>query len=308
MTAETRAQVGAAAYRLANAVLSGDSAAVQGATIAQYADNFTQTGNLIHATASHLNGDHVAVSQIFLLDATNRKQGDSSEAEFNCPLTGTAAEADFAIGGLPPGRYAFAMVEASGPAPWLLSFLLQADGATGWKMAGFYPHPRAAAGHDGLWYWTTARADAKSGKPWLAWVLYGEADELLRPANFISTTNLDRLRTETRSAAPPALSGGLSAGTPLALAGPDGTSYRITGLNSQPSEDGKQLNLIVHLQAATPADASAASARSLAAAGALLSAHPELRSGFSNVWVLAEAPNTNPFVTERPMAEIAGSR
>ena len=64
----------------------------------------------------------------------------------------------------------------------------------------------------------------------------------------------------------------------------------------------------MHLEAESTADASAASARSLAAAEALLSAHPELRSGFDNLWVLAEAPNTNPFVTERPMAEIAGAK
>ena len=308
MTAEQRAQVGAAAYRLGSAVVAGDTNTVQGSTISQYATNFTATANLIHATATHLAGDHVAISEVFLLDATNRKENDTSEAEFSCPLTGTAAEADFSIGGLPPGRYAFAMVEAAGPAPWLLSFLLQEDGSTGWKMAGFYPHPRAVAGHDGLWYWTTARADAKAGKPWLAWVLYGEADELLRPANFASSTNLDRLRTETHSAAPPALSSGLSAGTPLALSGPNGSSYRITGLNSQPSEDGKQLNLIVHLEAEPKADPNAAGARNLAAAEALLSAHPELRSGFDNLWVLAEAPNTNPFVTERPMAEIAAPK
>src|SRR5579875_3299606 len=119
-------------------------------------------------------------------------------------MAGTAAETDFSIAGLPAGRFAFVMVEASGPRPWLLSFLLEQQPG-GWKMAGFYPHPRNAAGHDGGWYWTTARTDAKDGKEWLAWVLYGQADELLRPANFVSSTNLDRLRSELRSVTPPAL-------------------------------------------------------------------------------------------------------
>ena len=64
--------------------------------------------------------------------------GDTSDADFSCPLMGTTSETDFAIGGLPPGLYVFAMVEATGDQPWLLSFLLQQDGGA-WKLAGFYP-------------------------------------------------------------------------------------------------------------------------------------------------------------------------
>ena len=307
MTPSQRAEVGAAAYRLASAVLSGDSSAVQAGTIAPYATNFAQTAYLIRSTSAQLAGDTLAVSQLYLLDASARTANDSSEAEFNCPLAGTAAETDFAIAGLPPGRYAFAMVEATGPNPWLLSFLLQSE-AGGWKMAGFYPHRREAAGHNGVWYWSAARADAKDGKQWLAWVLYGEADQLLRPANFVSTTNLDRLRSETRASAPPTLSAGLSGATPLALAGPNGAEFRITGLSSEASEDGRQLNLIVHLRAESRADSNAETARNLAAATALLAAHPELRPGFNNIWVVSEAPGVDPFVTERPMGEIGASK
>ncbi len=303
MTPEQRTGAGETAYRLANAIGKGDAAGVQAATIAQYAANFDPTANLIRATSSHLSSDTFAVTQVYLLDASNRSPGDSSDADFSCPLTGSAAETDFSIAGLPQGKYAFVMVEASGPNPWLLSFLLQGDASGGWKMAGFYPHRREAAGHAGLWYWTMARADAKSGKPWLAWTMYGEADELLRPANFVSSTNLDRLRTETHGATPPALSGGLSDSTPLALPGPNGAEFRITSLKSEASEDGKQLNLVVHLRAEALTDANAATARNMAAGSALLTAHPELRQGFDNLWVIADVPNVNPFVTERPIGE-----
>ncbi len=305
MTAEGRSAVSAAAYTLASAVAKGDAATVQAATIPAFATNFAATANLIHVTAARVGSDSFAVTHLYLLDASGRTANDTSDADFSCPLTGSAAETDFSIGGLPAGRYAFAMVEASGANPWLLSFLLQADPSGGWKMAGFYPHAREAAGHAGLWYWTVARADAKSGKPWLAWLMYGQADELLRPANFLSTTNLDRLRTETRAAAPPTLSGGLSSTTPLALAGTGGADFRITALASQSSEDGKQLNLVMHLRADAVTDTNAAAARNMAAGVALLSAHPELRSGFDNLWVIAEAPNSNPFVTERPIGEFA---
>lgn len=302
MTEAQRSEIGAEAYKLANAVLSGDSNAVRAATIAQYASD-AQTAYLVRTTSAQMSGDALAVKQIYLLDASNRAANDSSEANFSCPLTGSAAETDFAIAGLPAGRYAFAMVEASGPHPWLLSFLLQAEGG-GWKMAGFYPHRRDAAGHDGLWYWNRARTDAKDGRQWLAWVLYGEADQLLRPANFVSSTNLERLRSEMRSVTPPALSEGISGKTPLVVTGAKGVEFRFTGLSSEASEDGKQLNLIVHVQAEKQADSNAATAQNLAAGAALLRAHPELRPGFDNVWVIAETAGANPYVTERPMTEI----
>ena len=56
----------------------------------------------------------------------------------------------------------------------------------------FIRRRRTAAGHDGLWFWKSARTYAKADELWLAWMLYGEADELLRPANFVTSTNLDR--------------------------------------------------------------------------------------------------------------------
>ena len=308
MTAATRAEVGGAAFKLATAVLAGDSGAVQAATISQFASNFSQTAYLIHATAGELAGDTLSVSQAYLLDASARAANDASDANFSCPLIGTAAETDFAIAGLPPGRYAFVMVEASGPHPWLLSFLLQAEASGGWKMAGFYPHARDAAGHNGVWYWDTARTDEKAGKPWLAWVLYGEADQLLRPAAFVSSTNLDRLRSETRRAAPPALSDGVSSTTPLALAGPNGTEFRITSVGSEASENGKQLNLVIHLRGETSADSNTQTAKNVAAGAAFLTAHPELRAGFDNLWVVADVAGANPVVTEKPMAEVAAGK
>lgn len=317
MTSTQRNDIAAATLRLANAVVAGNSNAIQAATIPQYATDFAQTAYLVRTTSTELAGDTLALSQAYLLDASNRTPNDTAEADFNCPLTGTAAETDFAIAGLPPGRYAFTMVEAAGPNPWLLSFLLQADASgSGWKMAGFYPHRRDAAGHNGLWYWEAARADAKAGKAWLAWVLYGEADQLLRPANFVSSTNLDRLRSELRASTPPALSDGLSATTPLALSGANGAEFRLTGLSSEASEDGKHVNLIVHLRAdaasatgpSTAVNPDAATARNLAAAGALLNAHPELRSGFDQIWVVADNTGAGPFVTQRPIAEIAAAK
>jgi hypothetical protein len=171
-------------------------------------------------------------------------------------------------------------------------------------MAGFYPHARTAAGHDGLWYWTTARANAKAGKKWLAWVQYGEADQLLRPANFISSTHLNQLRDERRTNAPNELSDGINPGAPLAIKAKDGSEFHITSLGSAGTDDGKSLNLVLHYRADSVTDSGAANSRNAAAASALLAAHPELREGFSAVSIFAEAPGQTPFITEQNLAEI----
>lgn len=307
MTSQQRSEVGTAAYDLAAAILAGDTAKVRAAAVSQYAGDPNQTAYLLRSTGEKIAGDTLAVSQAYLLDASSRKAGDTSEADFACPLTGTVAETDFGIAGLPPGRFAFAMVEAQGASPWLLSFLLQQENGS-WKMAGFYPHPRAAGGHDGLWYWTSARADAKANKPWLAWVLYGAADQLLRPASFVSSGNLDKLRNEQRTAAPEPLTNGLSAESPISVSGPDGSVFRISELRAQPSDDGKALNLYLRAQGA-PATSSDASTHGVQAARALLTAHPELREGFTNVWIVSELSGGSPVTVQRPVQDIvAGSK
>ncbi len=267
------------------------------------AANFNATSFLIQQTSSAISADTLHVTHLYRLDASSRKPGDTSEADFGCALSGSTDEVDFAIPGLPSGVYAFVMVDADGARPWLLPLLLEQQGSA-WKMAGFYPHARSAAGHDGLWYWTTARADAKAGRKWIAWVLYGEADLLLRPANFVSTTHLDQLRSERHTNAPAELSDGISAEAPLVIKAKDGTEFHFTALSALGTSDGKGLDLVLHYKADPVSDSAAASARNTAAATALLDAHPELREGFSGVTVYADAAGQNPFITQVNLSDI----
>lgn len=302
-----RHEIGAAALTLASAVQAGDAARVQASTVPAYVGEPGQAAYLVRNTAQHIAADTLAVTQVYLLDATGRKAADATEADFTCPLSGTADETDFAISGLPAGRFAFAMVEARGADPWLLSFLMEAEGGSSggaWRMAGFYPHPRTAAGHDGLWYWTAARADAKADRPWLAWLRYDQAERLLRPANFVSTGNLDKLQSEQRAAAPQALSNGINEQTALSLQGEHGAVYSITGLRTQASDDGKQLNLVVQLPADAALASDAQTERNGAVARSFLIAHPELRSGFSNILVIAERSGAEPVLTEKPIDQV----
>lgn len=309
MSDGVRNDLSGAAMNLAQSIKDGNAARVQAATIAEFASasSFAPTASVVQTTAPKLAGDSLRVMQIYQLDARERKPGDTSEADFSCALSGTTSETDFSISGLPPGLYGFAMVDADGTRPWLLSFLLRQDGGV-WKLAGFYPRERTIAGHDGVWYWTSARADVKAKELWLAWVLYGTADVLLRPANFVTSTNLDRMRAEQTAAAPPELINGLGPEMPLVIkaVGRNGSpaSYNFTSIVGEGSEDGKQLKLVLHFSADYIADPTAAKARNLAAASALLDAHKDLRQDFDSVWVFADSAGHEPLLTQQPLSAI----
>jgi hypothetical protein len=303
MSGELRQTLADTAVALATAIKANDSSHVQSMSAADIAANFNATSFIIQQTSSSIAGDTLRVTHLYRLDASARKPGDTSEADFACPLSGSGDEVDFAIPGLPSGVYAFVMVDADGERPWLLPLLLEQQGSA-WKLAGFYPHARSAAGHDGLWYWTTARADAKAGRKWIAWVLYGEADQLLRPANFVATTHLDQLRSERHTNAPAELSEGITADTPLVIKAKDGSEFHFTAVSAAATSDGKGLDLVLHYKTDSTSDSAAASARNSAAATALLDAHPELREGFSGITVFAEVAGQNPFITQVSLSDI----
>lgn len=311
LASELRDRLADNALALAIAVQAGDAAKVQSMTTADFAANFSQTANLIQSIAPALSADKLEVTHLFELDATNRKPGDASDADFSCPLAATTSETDFSISGLPPGLFAFAMVEAKGGArSWELSFLLQQVSTPGaesakaqWRMAGFYPHGSTVGGHDGLWFWRAAREDVKARELLLAWLLYGEADDLLRPANFVTTTNLDRLRAERHAAAPPELGDGPSVSIPLVVKSGD-AEFRFTAMAAQASDDGSQLILALHCDAAYIADPVAARARNAAAAQALFSAHKDMRTVFDRVLVIADSEGHSPFVSDLSAAQV----
>ena len=237
MSVEDYAALSEVALGLATAVQKGDTARVEALSSADVAGNFAPTGFLARSTADKIGAEPLRVAQVYELDATKRMANDPSVAEFSCPLVGTTSETDFAIPALPPGLYGFAMVEAGGGSasslplgtegglpkapdaanggahPWLLAFVLRRDAGV-WKLAGFSAHARTAAGHDGVWYWAKARERAAAKENWAAWVLFGEAYTLLRPAGFVTSTNLDKLFAEQRAAAPPELADGIGTGEP----------------------------------------------------------------------------------------------
>jgi hypothetical protein len=307
MTGEERESLVSAARGLAEKVQAGDVNGLRAATAPEYAKDFGGIGEVVGSTSAHVKGGTLKVEQVYLLDGTELKRGaDGSvpDAQFFCSLNKTVAEADFMISGLAPGRYGFAMVDVpDGSAPWRLSFLMRQDQGK-WVMAGFYPKPLLAAGHDGLWYWTQARLMTAQKEHWNAWLYYQQAESLLRPANFIQSTHLEKLKAEETAAAPPALSEGVSAESPLVVKGPDGVEYRFISLGVDDSLGNDKVDVAAHLKVDQIGDAAAARKHNSDAMSALLSAYPELRKPFHGVWMIAEVPGQNSFGTEEAMNQI----
>jgi len=307
MTATDRDALAAAARSLAARVQANDVSGLQAATPAEYAKDFSGIGPVVGSTAAKVKGGTLTVEQVYLLDGTQLKRaadGSVPDAQFFCSLNKSMAEADFTISGLTPGRYGFVMVDvADVSSPWRLSFLLRQDQGQ-WTMAGFYPKPLTAAGHDGLWYWTQARTMTAQKERWNAWLYYQQAESLLVPVNFIQSTHLEKLKTEASAAAPPVLSEGVTPEAPLVVKGPDGVEYHFTALGVDDSLAKDKIDITAHLKVDQIGDPVAARKRNSDAMVALLTAYPEMRKPFHGVWIVADVPGQNPFATEQAMSEI----
>jgi hypothetical protein len=277
-----------------------DSLAAAAVTLA----SLVQTGDT--AALRTLKDATLTVDQIYILEASELKRnadGSNPDVQFFCSLNKTAAEVDFLIPQLPPGRYGFAIVQSKSATPWRLSFLVRQEQGK-WAMAGFYPSPTSAAGHDGVWYWTEARKMVKSKEQWNAWLSYQQAASLLQPAPFVQSTHLEKLHTESAAAAPPALSDGISTDAPLVVKGADGVEYHFTALGTNDSLGKEKLDVVAHLKVETMGDPVAARKRSTEAMIALLAVYPELRKAFRGVWMVTETTGQSPFVIISAMTEI----
>lgn len=306
MTATERDGLASAAKSLADKVQAGDVAGLRAMTVAELEKDFNGVQSVVGQTAPKLTGGLLTVTQVYLLDGSELKRGadgSAPDAQFFCSLNKTAAEVDFLIPALPPGRYGFAIVESTGATPWRLSFLMRQEQGK-WMMAGLYPKPILAAGHDGLWFWTQARQMVKAKEQWNAWLYYQQAELLLRPVNFVQSSHLEKLHAEQSAAAPPALSEGVTADAPLVVKGANGAEYHFVGLGVDDSLAKDKVDVIAHLKVDQIGDPVVARKRNADAMSALVAAYPEMRKAFHGVWIFAEMPGQNPYPSEQAMSEI----
>ena len=292
-----RAAIVNSARNIASSIQTGDAAGVKAATVASVAEKFEGIASSIQTLSPLLAGATLSVTSVYDLRATDAKPGEE-EVQFFCGEAANAAHVIFTIPQLPPGHYAFAVVEASGiKSPQRLSMLLQLSGAA-WQLAGFFPRPLTAAGHEGVWYWQKARAYAKANQPWSAYFYFQTAAYLLLPADFVGSSNFDKLVQEQQAAMPE----GLPGAQPM-MVSVGGTQVGITNLHTDSSFGG--LDLVVSYDAVDVSDPVAARSRTVALMKVLLAQHPEWKDSFHGLWVFANAPNQHPFALELSIPDIA---
>ena len=300
MKEPARAAIVAAARNLATRMQANDVNGVRAATVAAVASNFGGIASAIQNVSPLITGAALTVTSVYDLNATDAPSGQD-EVQFFCGVAANAAHVTFNIPQLPAGHYAFATVEATGVrSPQRLALLLQqpAQPAGTWQLAGFFPRPLLAGGHDGVWYWQQARSYAKANQPWNAFFYYQAAAYLLVPADFVSSSNLEKLVQEQAAATPP----GLPGAQPMTVSA-QGTQFSVTDLHTDSSFGG--LDLVVGYSATDVSDSAATRVKTVALMKALLAQHPEWKEAFHGLWVFANAPNQHPFALELPMAEIA---
>jgi hypothetical protein len=295
MSEGDRADLVQAAKNLASGVQTGNTAAVQALTISKEKAQFDGIANTIQQTAPLLAGSTITIDALYGLDASDLKAA-AEDTQFFCGVPGSPLHVDFTIPQLPQGRYALVVVHATGGRqPQQMAFLLQKD--QGWQLAGFFVKPLLVAGHDSLWYWTHARAYSQKGQKWNAYFYYTTADYLAAPADFLTSTNLEKLQQETAGSKPDNLPGA----QPLLVAAGNKT-YSVDDLHTDGSLGG--LDLVIRYAAADASDPVATRAQNLEVMKATLAAHPELRDGFHGLWVFAQAPGQRPFGNELAISEI----
>lgn len=313
LTEPDRTGLAAAARHFGTLVQAGNASAVKAETIPLVASQFGGIASEITTVAPLMSNAVLTVVNVYGLDASDLAT-PQDQTQFFCGGA-NSPEVVFSIPQIPPGRYAIAMLHATGvAAPQQISFVLArsaqptasgagpgspaVNAALGpWMLAGLYVRPLSAAGRDGLWFWNHARAYAQTKQNWNAYFYFQTAATLLVPVDFVSSPNLDKLIKEQNAVAPE----GLPGEKPMTLSAA-GHTYSITGLHT----DGTlgALDLVIAYQATDNSDPVATRTRNVELMQAMLSQHPELREGFHGLWVYSNAANQRSFANELPMAQI----
>lgn len=158
------------------------------------------------------------------------------------------------------------------------------------------------AGHDGLWYWVSARKFAQRNMNWNAWFYYRTAAYLVDPVEFLSSPNLEKLQHEEDRVRPDNLPG-----TKAMILDAHGSVFQVTAIDTTAALGA--LDLEVHYtpdaaQAAQLHDPPAARKQVTEVMTALLALRPELNEAFHGIWVFADEGTVSVFSLELPMDQI----
>lgn len=295
MNDQDRGMLSAVALRLADAVAQQDFGTLQSALLPAEAGAWDSIRGAAQQAAPLLAGGQMQVRNLYLLDAS--MLAASADTQFFCTDKSGAINITITMPGLPPGKYAVALIEATGtPLASEMGIILGWDGAApAWKLAGLSAHQGVFDGHDGIWYWTRGRALVKAD-PWSAWFSYVAARYLLLPVDFLSSPNLEKLLQEQGQINPSPESA-----FPLTLQQGDRT-WKIDAVVIDPAL--REPDLGVAYESTGVTDPAALRTEATSVMSALLKAQPGLRANFHGLWAYAVTNGKRTPVMELPMGQI----
>jgi hypothetical protein len=298
MTAAERDALSTAARGIASDVQRGDAQTLQAQTIPAVAADFAGIADSVKGLKPLVQGAAITVDSLYALDASAESVG-AARTDFYCGTPVVVLN----FTGLPPGSYALAILHATGvQQPQQVALILSETAEHHWLLAGFFSKPMTEAGHDGLWYWVSARQFAKNGMNWDAWFYYRTAAYFLNPVEFLSSPNLDKLQHEEDAVHPASLPGA----KPLMLDA-HGSVFQVTSIDTTAALGAFDLEVHYIPDAAETAqlhDPPSARKQVTEVMTALLILHPELHDAFHGIWVFADAGSASPFSLELPMDQI----
>ena len=298
MTAAQRDALSSTARSMMAQVQRDDTQGLRANTLPAVAADFSGIAASVDSLKTVVPQATVTVESLYLLDSTADAPG-ATQTDFFCGTPVVVMN----FNGLPPGSYALAILHATGVAqPQQIALVLAETPDHRWMLGGFYAKPMMEAGHDGLWYWVSARKFAAKNMNWDAWFYDRLAANLLDPVDFLSSPNLQKLQAEEEKAHPT----NLPTTQPLALAA-HGASFQVTSIDTTVTFG--PLDLEVHYapdpaQAAQLRDPSTARKQVTQLMTALLELHPDLPAAFHGIWVQADGGSAELFSLELPMDQI----
>lgn len=303
MDAATRSSVDSAARRFFQLAQQGDTATMQRESIPAVSSNFGSIATAVSDVKGAFSGAQVNIRGEYVLDNAATPTGSSSTAapgesrtEFFCGIFNSPDRVGFAFPQLPPGKYGVVIMDVTGRPPYLLSVILQQQGAQ-WQLAGFYPKTQEIAGHNPSWYVIQARQYKQKGQTHNSWFYYQLAYDMWQPFPAMSAPTLDKLYDEMMKVQP----------NDVPLNGPvnmslGGKTYQVTAMF--PAAVGNAVDLVVKYQTPDLSDTARAFQDNTAVIKGMVAKYPEIREAFGGVVARAVAPSGQDYGTLLAMKDV----
>lgn len=294
---QDRAALAAVGQRLTVAVLQQDYGTLQSLLLPSISSQWDGMRGEVELGAPLVKGGQAQLQSIYLLDAST--QTETTDDQFFCSNASGSLTVTITMHALPPGKYAVILGQAAGaPLGGQIGLIAMWDPTAtpaAWKLGGVSVRQGIIGGHDGVWYWTRARAEAATGQPWSAWYSYDMAHYLLLPVDFLSSPNLEKLGHEQSEIKDS------PGGFPISLS--DGPrTWRIDGVRIDTTL--REPDLSVTYESLGITDPAAERTEATTVLSAMLKAHPELRDNFHGMWAVASRDGKLTPVMELPMGQI----